>query len=265
MPTAISWCAPEIPSLIPRHVGRLALDYQLTPRWDAGGTAIVAAGSYLHGNENNANQAGGTNGAGAFIAGSGWIPGYVVVNLRSTYRLTPQLELFARLVNLFDRDYATAGFLTTSSFTAAGRFIANPADWTNQNAVAPAEPRAVWVGVRVRLHEAPRRTAVRARRYRPQWHPGPRSADEKCRQLGDALHQGIAGQRARIRTFVVAVGYAHDGHARRPRRADVDQRITDHQRLRGAHLQALARQQQRLRIGLACRRSPCAPTTASIH
>ena len=138
--------------LIPRHVGRLALDYQLTPRWDAGGTAIVAAGSYLHGNENNANQAGGTNGAGAFIAGSGWIPGYVVVNLQSTYRLTPQLELFARLVNLFDRDYATAGFLTTSSFTAAGRFIANPADWTNQNAVAPAEPRAVWVGVRVRLH-----------------------------------------------------------------------------------------------------------------
>jgi iron complex outermembrane recepter protein len=137
--------------LIPRHTGRLVLDYQLNPRWEAGATTLVAAGSYLHGNENNANQAGATNAAGAYIEGTGWIAGYVVVNLQSTYHLTRQVEFFARLVNLFDRNYATAGFLTSNSFTASGSFIANPADWTNENAVSPGEPRAVWAGLRVSL------------------------------------------------------------------------------------------------------------------
>jgi outer membrane receptor protein involved in Fe transport len=137
--------------LIPRHTGRLVLDYQLSPRWDVGATTLVAAGSYLHGNENNANQAGATNAAGAYIEGTGWIAGYVVVNLQTTYHLTQQVEFFARLANLFDRDYATAGFLTSNSFTARGSFIANPAGWSNENAVSPGEPRAVWAGLRVSL------------------------------------------------------------------------------------------------------------------
>ena len=44
--------------LIPRHTGRLVLDYDLTSRWQIGGSLVAASGSYLHGNENNANQAG---------------------------------------------------------------------------------------------------------------------------------------------------------------------------------------------------------------
>ena len=137
--------------LIPRHTGRLVLDYQLSPRWDVGGSAIAASGSYLHGNENNANQAGGTNAGGAYIEGTGWIAGYLVVNLQTTYRLSKRLEFFARLANLLDRDYATAGFLTSNSFTPSGALIPNPANWPNENAVSPGEPRAVWAGLRVTL------------------------------------------------------------------------------------------------------------------
>lgn len=137
--------------LIPKHTGRLLLDYELTKRWDIGGNVIAASGSYLHGDENNANQAGGTNGEGAYISGTGWIPGYTVVNLQSTYHITKHAEIFARLINLFDKQYATAGFLTSSSFNPNGTFIPNPDNWPNENAVSPAAPRAIWAGVRIRL------------------------------------------------------------------------------------------------------------------
>jgi outer membrane receptor protein involved in Fe transport len=136
--------------LIPKHTGRLVLDYELGKRWDIGGNLIAASGAYLHGDENNANQAGGTNAAGAYIAGSGWIPGYTVVNLQSTYHVTKRADLFARLINVFDKQYATAGFLNTSAFTPNGTLIADPNNWSKENAVAPAAPRAIWVGMRVR-------------------------------------------------------------------------------------------------------------------
>jgi outer membrane receptor protein involved in Fe transport len=136
--------------LIPKHTGRLVLDYELTKGWDIGGNLVAASGAYLHGNENNANQAGGTNGGGAYISGTGWIPGYTVVNLQSTYHVTKHAEIFARLVNLFDKQYATAGFLNTSSFSPNGTFIPDPNNQPHENAVAPAAPRAIWVGMRVR-------------------------------------------------------------------------------------------------------------------
>ncbi len=135
--------------LIPRHTGRIVLDYDATSRWNIGGNVVASSGSYLHGNENNANQAGGTNGAGEYVSGSGWIPGYAVVNLQTTYHLSKHAQLFVRLNNLFDKHYATAGFLTTNSFNANGTFIADPDNWTHENAVAPAAPRAIWAGVRV--------------------------------------------------------------------------------------------------------------------
>jgi outer membrane receptor protein involved in Fe transport len=136
--------------LIPKHTGRLVLDYDLSKQWNIGGNLIATSGSFLHGNENNANQAGGTNGEGAFVSGTGWIPGYAVVNLQSTYHVTKRAEIFARLINLFDKQYSTAGFLTSSSFNPNGSFIADPNNWPNENAVAPAAPRAIWVGMRVR-------------------------------------------------------------------------------------------------------------------
>jgi outer membrane receptor protein involved in Fe transport len=136
--------------LIPKHTGRLVLDYDFSQRWNLGGNLIAASGAYLHGDENNANQAGGTNGAGAYISGTGWIPGYTVVNLQSSYHVTNHAEIFVRLINLFDKQYATAGFLTTSSFDPNGAFIPDPNNQPNENAVAPAAPRAIWVGMRVR-------------------------------------------------------------------------------------------------------------------
>ena len=135
--------------LIPRHAGRLVLSYELSKRWNIGANVIAASGSYLHGDENNANLAGGTNAAGSYISGSGWIPGYTAINLQGSYHIKPHAEIFARILNLFDRRYATAGFLTSNAFNPNGTFIANPQAWSNQNAVAPAAPRAIFGGVRI--------------------------------------------------------------------------------------------------------------------
>jgi outer membrane receptor protein involved in Fe transport len=136
--------------LIARHTGRLVLDYAAGDRWDVGANVIASSGVFLHGDENNANQAGGINGEGALVQGSGSISGYAVLNLNGTYHLGKSVDLFARVVNAFDKHYATAGFLTGNSFNPNGTFRADPADWTNENAVSPAQPRAVWVGMRLR-------------------------------------------------------------------------------------------------------------------
>ncbi|HVN45868.1 MAG TPA: TonB-dependent receptor [Steroidobacteraceae bacterium] len=135
--------------LIPRHTGRLLLEYRM-PRWHLGGNLVAASGSYLHGNENNANHAGASNAAGAHIVGSGWLPAYAVVNLHGSVRIAEHCELFAKLANLFDRHYGTAGFLTVNAFTPAGTFIATRADWTNEDVISPAQPLALWAGVRLR-------------------------------------------------------------------------------------------------------------------
>ena len=108
--------------LIPRHTGRLVLDYAPNERWDLGANLIAASGIFLHGNENNANQAGGTNGEGALIAGSGWISGYAVLNLHGTYRIGKSTDAFIRVVNVFNKDYATAGFLTATFSPSNGSF-----------------------------------------------------------------------------------------------------------------------------------------------
>jgi outer membrane receptor protein involved in Fe transport len=135
--------------LIPRHTGRFILQYDVRNVWNIGGNVIVASGSYLHGNENNQNVAGGTNGEGAYIIGSGWVGGYATVNLFTTVHVGRSVDLFARLTNLFDRHYATAGFLSDNVFTPSGVFRSDPDDWTNENDVSPGAPLGIWAGVRL--------------------------------------------------------------------------------------------------------------------
>jgi outer membrane receptor protein involved in Fe transport len=138
--------------LVPEHNGRLILDYELNEHLDIGANLIAVSGSYLHGNENNANVAGTTDAAtGTYISpdGTGWIPGYVELNCNGSYRFSDNLEIFARMTNVLNRNYDTAGFLTQSVYTPNGTFIANPDDWTNENNVVPSAPREIWGGVRV--------------------------------------------------------------------------------------------------------------------
>jgi outer membrane receptor protein involved in Fe transport len=129
--------------LIARHTGRFRLDYALTDWWDVGGSLIVSSGVFLHGNENNANVPDGDT-----VIGSGKIGGYGVVNLQSTWHVVEFADVFLKIDNIFNKHYATAGFLTTNALNNDGSFRDDPDTWRNENLVSPAQPVGVWVGVR---------------------------------------------------------------------------------------------------------------------
>jgi len=103
---------------------------------------------FVRGNENNLHQQG-VNDAGETFEHSGRIGGYAVLNLNSSYRFARRWEIFGRINNIFDRDYATAGQLTSNPFDSSGHFVTNPANWPNVTAISPAMPRAYWAGMRL--------------------------------------------------------------------------------------------------------------------
>ena len=106
----------------------------------------MTSGVYLHGDENNANVPDGNT-----VIGSGKIGGYGVVNLQSTWHATQAIDLFVKLDNVFNKHYATSGFLTSNALNDDGSFRADPDDWRNENLVAPGAPTSIFVGARLHI------------------------------------------------------------------------------------------------------------------
>jgi iron complex outermembrane receptor protein len=80
------------------------------------------------------------------------IPGYTVVNLNSTWRPMPHLEVFATVDNLLNRKYATWGIL--SDPTGIGAPGIPPDGVTNGPGVdnrflSPAAPFEIFGGLRI--------------------------------------------------------------------------------------------------------------------
>ena len=145
---------------IPEQNLKLNLGYAASDRLSLGLTAVWYSDHYVRGNENNQHQAGRfTDRFGNLrnFLGSGEVDGYATVNLRATYQFSEQLEVFARLNNLFDEEYFTAGALAENVFGANGRFLTNSDDWTNDTFFAPGAPRALWVGLRYAMEREKQR------------------------------------------------------------------------------------------------------------
>jgi outer membrane receptor protein involved in Fe transport len=139
---------------IPEHSVKLTFGYPLAERLQVGADLVAFSSQYVRGNENNRHQAGSAqdlNGDTRSFLGPGKAAGYAVVNLRARYNLLQGWELFARINNLFDRRYASAGALAENPFDSAGRFQTNSQDWTRETFFAPGAPRAGWIGVRYRF------------------------------------------------------------------------------------------------------------------
>lgn len=154
---------------IPQNALRLAWRWRATDALSIGLSTVAHSWSYVRGNENNDHQPGGTdsNGAptlgtldpsitvepGRARIGSGRIPGYAIVNLLASWRITDALTATLRVDNVFDTRYVTAGELALNPFApsrwgvrdAAG-FNFNSNDWTHSTFVGPGAPRAGWLG-----------------------------------------------------------------------------------------------------------------------
>ena len=85
------------------------------------------------------------------VIGTGKIGGYGVVNLQSTWHMVKFADLFVKVDNVFNRRYATSGFLTSNALNNDGSFRSNPDDWRNENLVSPAQPFGIFVGVRLHM------------------------------------------------------------------------------------------------------------------
>ena len=77
----------------------------------------------------------------------GKVPGYTVVNLDSRYKATKEVELFARVNNLFDRTYANFGLLGHNNFANPQRNF-DPANGLAEQFRGYGAPRGIWIGVR---------------------------------------------------------------------------------------------------------------------
>ena len=111
---------------IARQTLKLRGIYEVTPSWDIGSNLIAAAGQYVQGDQNNQDS-------------HGKIPGYAVVNLDSHYQLSNQWTLFAKVNNLFDKDYSTYGVL--------GQNIYSTTSSPDEQFRTPSAPRAGWLGI----------------------------------------------------------------------------------------------------------------------
>jgi len=122
---------------IPKHRLKLGADYKILPLWSVGTTVNIVSSSYYVGDESNQLAQ---------------IPGFAVVNLHTSYKPVPHLEVFASINNLFNRLYSTWGIL--SDPTGIGAPGIPPNGVTNGPGVdnrflSPAAPFEAFGGVRI--------------------------------------------------------------------------------------------------------------------
>jgi outer membrane receptor protein involved in Fe transport len=121
---------------IPKHQLKLRGEWQALPNWTIGTNVVGFTSQYSFGNENNDHQ-----GEGAKVRG------YAVMNLDTRYKFANSgWQAFARVNNVFDKEYCSAGMLGESFFTPDGAF--DSGDDHFQPLYSPGAPRAGWVGLR---------------------------------------------------------------------------------------------------------------------
>ena len=119
---------------IPRHSLHLRVDLDASEALSLGANLVANGSSRARGDENNQDV-------------SGAVPGYAVLNLDGRYRFGKQLELFARVNNVFDRQHANFGILGQNVFTGPGRGF-DPRNPVNESFRGLGAPRGAWLGLR---------------------------------------------------------------------------------------------------------------------
>ena len=118
---------------IPRHTLKLRTELNLTTPWSIAANVLFASKVHARGDENNLDV-------------NGQVPGYALLNFDTRYQVAKNLQLFARIDNVFNRRYANFGVLGDNVFTgpSQGFDAANPrAEQFRGNGT----PRGAWAGV----------------------------------------------------------------------------------------------------------------------
>jgi outer membrane receptor protein involved in Fe transport len=117
---------------IPAHSLKFGASGFVTENWQVGFNGRVSSGRWLAGDEANLT--------------SKTLP-YAIFGLNTAYNITPNLQLFGLITNLFNTNYETFG---TFAPTAEVPILQVP-NAENTRSLSPGMPRAIYVGLRVRL------------------------------------------------------------------------------------------------------------------
>jgi iron complex outermembrane receptor protein len=118
----------RLPS-IPRNRIKIGADYFVTDKWKIGADASFVGSSYLRGDETNVLPR---------------IPAYQVVNLRTSYQIDKNVQVYAQAENALNRHYTTFGTLFD---TQAIGFL----PFTDPRTVSPAPPLGVYAGIKAKF------------------------------------------------------------------------------------------------------------------
>lgn len=166
----------------PRHNFNLTLGYQFNDNLNFKLGMVAHSPTFVRGNENNDHEGAGNDGiiqgyscspnpapcatpnsGGTKLPGrdyrySGKLPGFAIFNFSASYKIDQRWTALLQINNLLDKDYFTAGRLGITPFAPSVRgaigesgWNYNSADWLNTTMVAPGAPRAIWVGMSLRL------------------------------------------------------------------------------------------------------------------
>ena len=117
---------------VPRSVFKGGIDADITKAWHAGGDGQYQTGQFLFGDEANLTPR---------------LPGYFVLNLHTSYDITPHFQIFASAQNVLDRRYYTYG--TFSPTTSV--YLAQDPSATNPRSYSLAAPLGFFGGVKVQF------------------------------------------------------------------------------------------------------------------
>jgi iron complex outermembrane recepter protein len=123
---------------IPAHRFKAGAEYAVTDKWKVGADLNVVAGEYLFGDDTNQSPQ---------------IPAYAVLNLHTSYQLTPNVELFGLINNALNQHYYLFGaFTNTGGFTPANNNNPNTLGvLSDARAFVPGPPFEVYAGIKVKF------------------------------------------------------------------------------------------------------------------
>ncbi len=123
----------KIPT-IPPHRLKASFDYGLTDKWKVGADVVLASSQYFFGDEGNQNPQ---------------LPGYGVVNFRTSYEIEDGVTLYGLVTNVFDHKYSTYGtFYDTQIQNVSGQASTN---LSNPDMITPGQPLSVYGGLRLKF------------------------------------------------------------------------------------------------------------------
>jgi iron complex outermembrane receptor protein len=124
---------------IPQNRVKLGADFKIIPQWTVGAQLNYLSSFFYVGDESNQLAP---------------IPGYVLVNLHTSYRPFEHFEIFASVNNLLDRRYATWGILSDpTGINAPGiapDAVSNGPGVDNRF-LSPGAPLEIFAGIRLSL------------------------------------------------------------------------------------------------------------------